>query len=97
MLCVDLKNSFYQLPDVHRGLYDLDNYNVEEELLGSSTNVETIRDEEVFSNDFFLDLTKQEKSIGKFFFTLMPVMFNYSIILLFIRMMDNSKLLEGHL
>lgn len=68
MLCVDLKNSFYQLPVVHRGLYDLDSNNIEEELLGTSTNVETIREEEVSSNDFFLDLTKQENCIGKFLF-----------------------------
>lgn len=67
MLCVDLKDSFYQLPDVHRGLYDLDS-NIEEEILNSSTNVQTIRKEIVSSNEFFLDLAKQEQCIGKILF-----------------------------
>jgi len=60
MLCVDLKNSFYQLPDVHKGLYDLDSDNIDE-VLNTSTKFETIQQEKVFRNEFISDLTKQEK------------------------------------
>lgn len=66
MLCVDLKNSFYQLPDIHRGLYDLNSSNIDEEILNSSTKVQTIQEEKIPSNEFFLDLAKQELFIGKF-------------------------------
>lgn len=66
MLCVDLKNSFYQLPDVHKGLYDLDNSNIEEEILSSSTKVETIQAEKVCCNEYFSDLAKQEQQRSKF-------------------------------
>lgn len=65
MLCVDLKNSFYQLPDVHKGLYDTNDSNIDEELQASSTKFQTIREEKILCNEFFLDLTKQEKSSGK--------------------------------
>ncbi|XP_060861222.1 protein misato isoform X1 [Metopolophium dirhodum] len=60
MLCVDLKNSFYQLPDVHRGLYDLNCSNIDEEILNSSTKIQTIQEEKIPSNEFFSDLAKQE-------------------------------------
>lgn len=65
MLCVDLKNSFYQLPDIHRGLYDLDSNNLEEEILSLSTKLQTIQAEKVHCNEYFSDLTKQEQQIGK--------------------------------
>lgn len=60
MLCVDLKNSFYQLPDVHRGLYDLNYSNIDEEILNSSNKIQTIQEEKIPSNEFFSDLVKQE-------------------------------------
>ncbi|XP_008188595.2 protein misato homolog 1-like [Acyrthosiphon pisum] len=60
MLCVDLKNDFYQLPDVNRGLYDLNCSNLDEEILNSSTKVQTIQEEKIPSNEFFSDLIKQE-------------------------------------
>lgn len=63
MLCVDLKNSFYQLPDVHKGLYDVDNSNIDAEIV--STKFQTIQEEQITFNKFFLDLAKQEKCIGK--------------------------------
>lgn len=66
MLCVDLKNSFYQLPDVHRGLYDLNCSNIDEEILNCSTKIQTIQEEKIPSNEFFSDLAKQELFIGKF-------------------------------
>jgi len=65
MLCVDLKNSFYQLPDIHRGLYDLNSSNIDEEILNSSTKIQTIQEEKIPCNEFFSDLAKQELSIGK--------------------------------
>lgn len=72
MLCVDLKNSYYQLPDIHRGLYDLDEENdtrkYHEELLNSSTKYQTILEEKIPCNEFLSDLTKQEQSIGKLLF-----------------------------
>lgn len=68
MLCVDLKNSYYQLPDVHRGLYDLDHSSVDDVILGSSTKVETIEEEKVTCNDFLSDLTKQEQCTGTILF-----------------------------
>lgn len=66
MLCVDLKNSFYQLPDIHRGLYDLNSSIIDEEILNSSTKIQTIQEEKIPSNEFFSDLAKQELFIGKF-------------------------------
>jgi len=65
MLCVDLKDSFYQLPDVHKGLYDVEENNTDEKTLASSSKFQTIQEEKIPSNEFFLDLTKLEKSIGK--------------------------------
>lgn len=64
MLCVDLKNSFYQLPDVHRGLYDLDSTDIDEKLLDSSTKIQTIQEEKVLHNEYFSDLAKQEQFLG---------------------------------
>ncbi|KAL5244425.1 hypothetical protein ACI65C_011835 [Semiaphis heraclei] len=64
MLCVDLKNSFYQLSDVHRGLYDLNCSNIGEEILNPSTKVETIEEEKIPNNEFFSDLIKQEQFIN---------------------------------
>jgi len=66
MLCVDLKNSFYQLPDVHKGLYDLDNKNIDEEIVGSSNAIETIREEKIPCNEYFSDLTRQKQHLGKY-------------------------------
>lgn len=67
MLCVDLKNSYYQLPDVHKGLYDLDSSNIEEEILSSSTTkLQTIHAEKIYCNEYFTDLSKQEQQISKF-------------------------------
>jgi len=66
MLCVDLKNSFYQLPDVHKGLYDLDNKNVDEEIVGSLNAIETIREEKIPCNEYFSDLTRLEQQLGKY-------------------------------
>ncbi|XP_026818236.1 protein misato [Rhopalosiphum maidis] len=63
MLCIDLKNSFYQLPDVHRGLYDLNCSNIDEEILNCSTKIQTIQEEKIPSNEFFSDLAKQEQLI----------------------------------
>lgn len=65
MLCVDLKNSFYQLPDIHKGLYDFDNGGIDEDVLDSSTKVQTIQEEKIMCNEFFSDLAKQEQCIGK--------------------------------
>lgn len=70
MLCVDLKNSYYQLPDVHRGLYDLDNSDKDEELLDSSTKIQTIREEIIPHNEYFADLAKQEQFIGNLLFNI---------------------------
>lgn len=64
MLCVDLKNSFYQLPDVHRGLYDLDGCDIHEDLLDTSTKIQTIQEEKIPLNEYFSDLAKQEQFIG---------------------------------
>lgn len=64
MLCVDLKNSFYQLPDVHKGLYDVETSNIDAEI-HSSTKFQTIQEKQITSNTFLLDLAKQEKIIGK--------------------------------
>lgn len=68
MLCVDLKNSFYQLPDVHGGLYDLNNSSIDEEIVSSSNAIETIREEKIPCNEYFSDLTKQEQCIGKYIY-----------------------------
>lgn len=65
MLCVDLKNSFYQLSDVHKGLYDVDDSDIDEKMLDSSSKYQTIQEEKIPSNEFFSDLAKLEKSIGK--------------------------------
>lgn len=65
MLCVDLKNSFYQLPDIHTGLYDIHDSSVNDALQCESTKVQTIQKEKIICNDFFLDLTKQEQNKGK--------------------------------
>jgi len=81
MLCVDLKNSFYQLPDVHRGLYDLNCSNIGEEILNPSTKVETIEEEKIPSNEFFSDLIKQELFISKS----MVVIFSISNCYLYIK------------
>lgn len=67
MLCVDLKNSFYQLPDIHRGLYDLENDGIDEDVLSSSTKVQTIQEEKIVRNEFFSDLAKHDQCIGKLF------------------------------
>lgn len=66
MLCVDLKNSFYQLPNVHGGLYDSDNSGVNKETVDSSNAIEIIREEEIPSNEYFSDLIKQEQCISKY-------------------------------
>lgn len=66
MLCVDLKNSFYQLPDVHRGLYDVDDDSTNDENLGSSTKIQIIEEEKIpCKNEFLLDLTKEKNNMGK--------------------------------
>lgn len=65
MLCVDLKDSFYQLPDVHKGLYDVEEKDIDEKMLVSSSKFQTIQEEKIPTNEFFSDLTKLEKSIGK--------------------------------
>lgn len=67
MLCVDLKNSYYQLPDVHGGLYEPENCIIEEEIDGS-TKIETIQEEPIAPNEFFSDLTKQEQLTGGLFY-----------------------------
>lgn len=68
MLCVDLKNSFYQLPDVHKGLYDLESDDINDEDLDSSSKIQTIQQEKICCNEFLSDLTKQEQFIGKLLF-----------------------------
>jgi hypothetical protein len=75
MLCVDLKNSYYQLPDVHGGLYDLESSDLDEELLDSSTKIQTIREELVPHNEYFADLAKQEQFIGNLSFNISFIMY----------------------
>lgn len=67
MLCVDLKNSFYQLPDVHRGLYDVEDNSTNEENLSSSKKIQIVQEEKIPCNEFLSDLSNEEQLIGKLF------------------------------
>lgn len=71
MLCVDLKNSFYQLPNVHRGLYDVEGDNTNDENLDSSSNIQVIKEEQIPCNEFLSDLTKEDQFMGKLLFYIM--------------------------
>lgn len=95
MLCVDLKNSFYQLPDVHRGLYDLNCSNPDEEILNPSTKIETIQEEKIPSNEYFSDLVKQDLIISKFSIVIFSIMlFLHQVVCFFVFNMNEILILQ---
>ncbi|XP_050432328.1 protein misato [Adelges cooleyi] len=63
LLCVDLMNSFYQLPKVHKGLYEPDNNELQDNEECSSNKIETIQEEKIVPNEFLLDLAEEEKCL----------------------------------
>ncbi|XP_050542872.1 protein misato [Daktulosphaira vitifoliae] len=60
LLCVDLKDSFYQLQDIHKGLYDIDSNTVCNEDL-CTKEIATIKNEPIIPNEFLTDLAEEEK------------------------------------